>query len=893
MDSIQNNGSEVFFNLERKRLLDSLDFLLDNLSDVDQDNLIKTVYKKCADRVPQSSAPGTLYINTIPLDEEPEYPGDLCLEKRITNIHRWNAMAMVVKANRQLSGIGGHISTYASCADLYEVGFNHFFKGNGDAFNADQIYFQGHASPGNYARSYFEGRFSPLKLHNFRQELAQGGGLSSYPHPYLMPDYWQFPTVSMGLGPICAIYQARFNRYLQARNMIEHDPTVWAFLGDGECDEPETLGALSLASRECLDNLIFIVNCNLQRLDGPVRGNGKVIQELESVFLGAGWHVIKVLWGSNWDTLLKSPQRSLLIQRMGEVVDGQYQKYIVEDGSYFRRHFFGKYPELLELVSHMSDQDLKALLRGGHDPKKIYAAYDQAKKIKDKPVVILAKSVKGYGLGEAGEARNVSHNQKTLSEKELRVYMKRLEIPLSDDDVVSAPFYRPVNSKEYQYCMERRAALGGLLPERKVNNQPLKIPNLDYFSDLLKDSAQSSLSTTTAFVRVLTKLLRDKEVGKKVVPIIPDEARTFGMESLFRQVGIYAAKGQLYEPVDRKALLYYREEKDGQILEEGINEAGSMASFIAAGTAYATHGQPMLPFYIYYSMFGFQRIGDMAWLAGDIQCKGFLIGGTAGRTTLNGEGLQHQDGHSHLLASTIPSLQSYDPSFLFEIAVIVQAGLKKMYQMGENVFYYLTVGNENRHMPAMPKGVEEGILKGMYCFKEAKKKASFEDVHLLGSGMAMLAVEKATDYLESHYDVSVSIWSVTSYSQLRREALACKRENFLNPDKEAKVSYLEQLMHGKKGVFVAVSDYMRVVSDQISEWIPGDLFSLGTDGYGTSDSRESLRNYFEVDYRFVVLAVLHQLLSVNKIDKVVYTEAMKNLKIDKDKVSPMEVKRGN
>eukprot|EP01047_Picozoa_sp_COSAG01_P006081 COSAG01_NODE_216_length_21695_cov_83.368772_19_plen_891_part_00 len=873
-------------DLEMKRALESFDYLLNSLPKEDLSAFVKQLYKRCQRYAFVPSRPNTPYANSIALADQPEYPGDLKIEARLTNIHRWNAMSMVVKANRQVSGIGGHISTYASCADLYEVGFNHFFKGNGDGFEADQIYFQGHASPGNYARSYFEGRLSPLKLHHFRQELAEGGGLSSYPHPYLMPDYWQFPTVSMGLGPITAIYQARFNRYLQSRGVINNDPNVWAFLGDGETDEPESLGALTLASRENLDNLIFVVNCNLQRLDGPVRGNGKIIQELEAIFLGAGWHVIKVIWGSSWDPLLQSPQRDLLLRRMHEVVDGDYQKYVVEPGSYMRKHFFGKYPQLLDLVSHMSDEQLKQLLRGGHDPKKIYAAYKEAVDYKGKPVVILAKSVKGYGLGEAGEGKNISHNQKKLNEKELRIYRKRLDVPISDEDVVNAPFYRPVNSKEYQYCIARRKALGGYLPERKESKDTLPVPELDFFADLLKDSAKSELSTTTAFVRVLSKLLRHKEVGKLVVPIIPDEARTFGMESLFRQFGIYSSKGQLYEPVDSEALLYYREEKDGQVLEEGINEAGSMASFIAAGTAYATHGKAMLPFYIYYSMFGFQRIGDLAWLAGDTRCKGFLIGGTAGRTTLNGEGLQHQDGHSHILANTVPTLLTYDPAFLFEVAVIIQDGLKRMYQDNEQVFYYLTVGNENRHMPAMPKGAEKGILKGLYKFQPSAKKNKVHQAHIFASGMMMLAASKAVEYLEDTYDIAVDLWSATSYNVLRADALACKRHNLLHPEDTAKRSYLESVLAKEKGVFVAVSDYMKLVSDQVAEWVPGGLLSLGTDGFGRSETREALRDYFEVDYRYIVVAVLYQLAERKEIEMRHVSEAIKQLKINPDKVYP-------
>ncbi|MEK7299078.1 MAG: pyruvate dehydrogenase (acetyl-transferring), homodimeric type, partial [Candidatus Margulisiibacteriota bacterium] len=723
---------------------------------------------------------------------------------------RWNAMAMVVNANRVHDGLGGHISTYASCATLYEVGFHHYFRGNGVGREADQIYFQGHASPGNYARSFLEGRLTKTQLHHFRQELAKGGGLSSYPHPYLMPDYWQFPTVSMGLGPLMAIYQARMNRYLSARGFIdkETEPRVWCFVGDGETGEPETLGALSFAARENLDNLIFVINCNLQRLDGPVLGNGKIIQEMEALFRGAGWNVIKVIWSSDWDPLLNSPYRKLLLKRMDECVDGDFQKYTVSPGSYIRKHFFGKYPELLELVNHMTDHQLTKLLRGGHDPKKVYAAYAAAMAHKGQPTVILAKTVKGYGLGEAGEGKNISHQQKKLNEKELREFRNHFGVPLNDEEVVEAPFYRPdPKSKEITYLLDRRKALGGFLPERKTEFPALDIPDLSYFEEFFADSKDSDLSTTMAFVRIFSKLLRHPDLGRRLVPIIPDEARTFGMEALFRQIGIYSPKGQLYEPVDSESLLYYKESKDGQILEEGINEAGAISSFIAAGTAYATHGVPMIPFYIYYSMFGFQRVGDQMWLVGDIGAKGFLLGATAGRTTLNGEGLQHQDGHSHLLASTIPNLIAYDPAFRFEIAVILQDGLRRMYTKKENIFYYLTVGNENYPMPAMPKGAEDGILKGLYRFKKGGKGK--HKAHIFGSGALMQSALKAQEILSKKYNVSADVWSATSYKQLRQDALNVSRENFLNPTKKPKKSYIERLLEKEKGVFVAVSDNMK------------------------------------------------------------------------------------
>lgn len=825
----------------------------------------------------------TPYVNTIKPGEEPFFPGDLEIEQTLRNYNRWNAMAMVVKANRENDGLGGHISTFASSAVLYDIGWNHFFRGNGDGHEADQVFFQGHASPGMYARAYMEGRLPASKLHAFRQELADGGGLSSYPHPYLMPEFWQFPTVSMGLGPICSIYQARFNRYLSARKITSHsrEPHVWAFLGDGEMDEPESLGALSIAAREKLDNLTFVVNCNLQRLDGPVRGNGKIIQELESVFLGAGWNVIKVVWGGEWDELLASEHGELLTQRMGEVVDGEYQKYTVEPGSYARKHFFGKHPELFELVSHKTDKQLKDIKRGGHDPKKVFAAYDAALKHKGQPTVILAKTIKGYGLGEAGEGKNISHQQKKMNEKELREFRKRLSIPIDDEDVVETPFFRPEKeSKEAQYLMKQRKKLGGFVPERKVAYKALKTPGMDYFEEFLKNSGDSEMSTTMAFVRVFGKLLRDKEIGKRLVPIIPDEARTFGMEPLFRQIGIYAPSGQLYEPADSDSLLYYKEAVDGQILEEGINEAGSMASFVAAATSYATHGEPMIPFYIYYSMFGPQRVGDTMWLCGDIRARGFLLGGTSGRTTLNGEGLQHQDGHSLLLLSSIPSVQAYDTAFRYEVAVIVQDGLKRMYQEGEDIFYYLTLGNENYRMPEMPKGVEEGILKGLYKYSVGSKKG--KKAHIFGSGSLMQSAIEAQGILEG-YGVSADVWGATNYKRLKEESMAASRWNMLHPGKKKKTSYLQDVLAKETGVFVAVSDNMRVVSDQVSSWVPGGLFSLGTDGFGRSETRMKLRDHFEVDARYVTIAVLYQLSEAGGLDVKVVQKAIKDLGVDVEK----------
>lgn len=829
----------------------------------------------------------TPYLNTIPVEKEVPYPGDRELERRIKSFIRWNAMAMVVKANRIYEGLGGHISTYASCATLYEVGFNHFFRGGNGKNVADFIYFQGHASPGNYARAYLERRFDAKLLHHFRQELAEGGGLSSYPHPYLMPEFWQFPSVSMGLAPITSIYQARFNRYLKARGFLKGpEPRVWCFVGDGEADEPETLGALTLASRENLDNLVWVVNCNLQRLDGPVRGNGKIIQELEGAFRGAGWNIIKVIWGSDWDALLKADRSGLLMKRMEEAVDGDYQKYSVEPGSYIRKHFFGKHPELLRLVNHLKDDQIQKLGRGGHDPQKVYNAYKAAAEHKGQPTVILAKTVKGYGMGEAGEGRNITHQQKKLNEKELREFRDRFGVPMSDEEVANAPFYRPpLESPETKYLLERRKALGGFVPARKIKPETIEIPNRDYFSEFLKGSGKLAASTTMAFVRVLSKLLRHEIIGRRIVPIIPDEARTFGLDALFRQIGIYAPEGQLYEPVDRETLLYYHETKDGQILEEGITEAGSMSSFVAAGTSYATHGLTMFPFFIYYSMFGFQRIGDLMWLAGDIKAKGFLLGATAGRTTLNGEGLQHEDGHSHLLASTIPTLVTYDPAFAYEVAVIVQDGMRRMYQEKEDIFYYLTLYNENYEMPPMPKGVEEGILKGLYKFRKGAKDKKCK-AHIFGSGPILREALKAQTILE-RYDVSADVWSATNYKQLRTDALQVKRRNMLHPASEPKKSYLEKILEKEEGVFVAVSDYMKIIPDQIAPWVPGGLMTLGTDGFGRSDTRVNLRRFFEVDAELTVVATLYALCQKGAVKKQTVEKAIKDLKIDPEKAFPV------
>jgi len=829
----------------------------------------------------------TPYFNTIPPDQQPKYPGDREIERRIKSLMRWNAMAMVVKAN-STTNVGGHISTYASAATLYEVGFNHFFRGATENFPGDLVFFQGHASPGMYARAFLEGRLDEHHLQNFRQELAPGGGLSSYPHPYLMPDFWQFPTVSMGLGPIVSLYQARFNRYMKARGLVQwqEEPRLWAYLGDGECDEPETLGAITLGARENLDNLVWVINCNLQRLDGPVRGNGKIIQELEGLFRGAGWNVIKVIWGSNWDDLFARDRSGLLLKRMEECVDGDFQKYSVEPGSYTRKHFFGKYPELLALVNHLTDEQIQKLLRGGHDPQKVYAAYKAAVMHKGQPTVILAKTIKGYGLGEAGEGRNITHQQKKLNEKELREFRGRFEIPITDDVIAETPFYRPsAESQETKYMLERRRALGGFLPARIVKPSTLKVPVLDDFSRLLKGDNSGDVSTTKSFALMLATMVRNKEIGKHVVPIIPDEARTFGLDGLFNEIGIYSSKGQLYEPVDKASLLNYREAKDGQILEEGITESGSMASFIAAGTSYANLGTPMIPFYIYYSMFGPQRVGDLFWLAGDIRARGFLLGATAGRTTLNGEGLQHQDGHSLLHAGTIPTCLPYDPAFGFELAVIIADGLHRMYVKNEDIFYYISLYNENHVMPPMPEGVTEGILKGLYKFKagpEGKKVKA----HIFGSGPIINSALRAQEILAERYDVSADIWSATSYKLLRNEAIRCQRWNMLHPTEAPQKSYIENLLAKEQGTFVAVSDNVRSVPEQITPWVPGGLFTLGTDGFGRSDTRARLRRFFGVDAESTVIGTLYALVEKNLVDRGIVAQAIKDLGVDPEKVQP-------
>jgi pyruvate dehydrogenase E1 component len=829
----------------------------------------------------------TGYVNTILPSEETPLPGSQEIERRIKSLIRWNAMAMVVRANRNSDGIGGHISTYASAATLYEVGFNHFFKGKGRDGDGDLIYFQGHASPGIYARAFLEGRLSSEKLDNFRHELAPGGGLSSYPHPWLMPDFWEFPTVSMGLGPIMSIYQARFNRYLEDRGLKKPSTSkVWAFLGDGETDEPESLGAISLAAREKLDNLVWVINCNLQRLDGPVRGNGQVIQELEASFRGAGWNVIKVIWGSDWDPLLAKDHDGLLAKRMGEVVDGQYQKYAVESGAYFREHFFGTDPRLLDMVKHMSDDQLKRLRLGGHDPTKVFNAYKHATETKGQPTVVLARTIKGYGMGEAGEGKNITHQQKKMNEADLRSFRTRFGIPISDEQIADAPFYRPPeDSPELQYIRERRKALGGPVPSRSVRVEPLKVGLDALFEEFGKGTDGKKASTTMVFVRILTKLLRDKEVGSLIVPIVPDEARTFGMESLFRAVGIYSHVGQKYEPVDMDTLLYYKEAQDGQILEEGITEAGSMSSFIAAGTAYATHGVNTIPFFIYYSMFGFQRVGDLIWAGADSRVRGFLLGGTAGRTTLAGEGLQHQDGNSHVYSLCYPNCLSYDPAYAFELAVIIQDGIRRMYAEQESVFYYLTVMNEQYAMPEAPPNCREGILKGMYRFKPAADAKAKLKAQLFGSGAILNEVVKAQEIL-TKYGVAADVWSVTSYGELYRDGHACERWNMLHPTETPRVPYVTQCLKDTQGVFVAASDNCKVLADSIDRWMPRRIRALGTDGFGRSEDRAALRNFFEVDARFITVATLSELLKEGQIEPKVVQQAIQDLGINPDKPNP-------
>ncbi|MFZ3215336.1 MAG: pyruvate dehydrogenase (acetyl-transferring), homodimeric type [Candidatus Acidiferrales bacterium] len=831
----------------------------------------------------------TPYVNTIPHSLQPEFPGDQQLERRIKSLVRWNALAMVVRANREDHSIGGHISTYASAAALYEVGFNHFFRARTPEFEGDTVYFQGHAAPGIYSRAFLEGRLSAEKLENFRRELKPGGGLSSYPHPWLMPDFWEFPTVSMGLSPLMAIYQARFSRYLENRGLKPvTDAKIWAFLGDGETDEPESLGAITLASREKLDNLIFVINCNLQRLDGPVRGNGQIIQELESAFRGAGWNVIKVLWGTEWDAILDRDTEGLLVKRMGELVDGEYQKLVVSSGAYVREHFFGSDPRLLKLVEPFSDEELRRLRLGGHDPRKVYAAYKAASENKGAPTVILARTIKGYGLGEAGEGKNITHQQKKLNEDELREFRTRFDIPMTDAQCAEVPFYRPPeDSEEITYLRARREELGGYVPQRHARSAPLVADHDELFKEFLSGSDGREVSTTMAFVGILRKMLRDPEMGKLIVPIVPDEARTFGMESLFRTVGIYSSVGQRYEPVDVNTLLYYNEMKDGQILEEGITEAGSMASFIAAGTAYATHGINTVPFFIYYSMFGFQRIADFIWAAADMRVRGFLLGGTAGRTTLAGEGLQHQDGNSHVLALPVPNLRAYDPAYAYELSVIIEDGIRRMYRDGESIFYYITVMNENYPMPPMPGDVREGILKGMYKFRASELQDSQLRAQLFGSGAILNEALRAQEILAEKYGVAADVWSVTSYKALYTDGVETERWNRLHPAAKPRVPYVTECLAGEPGVLVAATDYLKTLPNMISQWVPRRMASLGTDGFGRSEGRAALRDFFEVDARFIALATLNELFLDGKIEGCVVKKAIADLGIDADKPNPV------
>ena len=828
----------------------------------------------------------TAYVNTIPTHLQQRHPGNPDMERRIRALIRWNAIMTVLRANEKSPGVGGHIASFQSAATLYDVGFNHFFRAANDKFQGDLIYFQGHSSPGIYARAFLEGRISEDQLTNFRMETG-GNGLSSYPHPWLMPDFWQFPTVSMGLGPIMGIYQARFLKYLHDRGIADtSDRKVWVFCGDGEMDEPESLGAISLASREKLDNLIFVINCNLQRLDGPVRGNGKIIQELESDFRGSGWNVIKVIWGSYWDPLIAMDKTGLLKKRMEECVDGEYQNFKAKGGAYTREHFFGKYPELKEMVAAMSDQDIWRLNRGGHDPHKVYAAYAAATSHKGQPSVVLAKTVKGYGMGDAGEGQNITHQQKSMDINSLKAFRDRFDLDITNDDVEKLSFYKPASdSPEIKYMMERRQELGGFVPQRKRKGNPLKTPPLSAFENMLTATGEREISTTMAFVRILSTLVRDKELGKYIVPIVPDEARTFGMEGMFRQLGIYSSVGQLYEPQDSDQVMFYKEQIDGQILEEGINEAGSFSSWVAAATSYTVNGIQMIPFYIFYSMFGFQRIGDLAWAAGDSRARGFLLGATAGRTTLNGEGLQHEDGHSQLMAAMIPNCVSYDPTFSYELAVIIQDGLKRMIENQEDVFYYITLMNENYSHPEMPKGSEADIIKGMYQFSTSKAKG--EKVQLMGSGVILREVIEAQKILEKDFSVSADVWSVTSFNELRKDALEADRWNRMNPDKPQKESHVQKLLKKAEGPIIASTDYMKSFAEQIAVFLPHKFVALGTDGFGRSDSRENLRHFFEVDRHYVVVATLKALSDEGKIKSSIVTDAIKKFKLDPNKPNPV------
>ncbi|MDO9425846.1 MAG: pyruvate dehydrogenase (acetyl-transferring), homodimeric type [Methylobacterium sp.] len=878
--------------VETQEWLDSLDGVLD----VDGPERAHYLIEQVIDGARKKGAPvpysaNTAYLNTILPQNQDPHPGDRAIEHRIRSAIRWNAIAIILRANKDSSELGGHIASFQSAATLYDTGFMHFWRGANADHGGDLIYVQGHSSPGVYARAFLEGRLTEEQLLGFRQEVG-GKGLSSYPHPWLMPDFWQFPTVSMGLGPLMAIYQARFLRYLHHRDLAKTDGRkVWAFMGDGEMDEPESLGAIALAAREKLDNLVFVINCNLQRLDGPVRGNGKIVQELEADFRGAGWNVIKVLWGSGWDALIQKDTTGMLARLMEECVDGQYQDFKSKSGAYVREHFFGKYPETAALVADWTDDDIWRLTRGGHDPRKVFAAYSAASKHKGQPTLILAKTVKGYGMGESGEAQNITHQQKKMGEAVLRQFRDRFQIDLTDDQLKEIPFIRfPEGSPEHRYLMARREALGGPLPLRRQKSQALEIPPLSAFSAQLKETAGREISTTMAFVRILNTLLRDKNIGKRIVPIVPDESRTFGMEGMFRQFGIFSQVGQLYRPEDANQLMYYKEDKNGQMLQEGINEPGAMSSWIAAATSYSHSDAPTIPFYVYYSMFGFQRVGDLAWAAGDMRARGFLIGGTAGRTTLNGEGLQHEDGHSHLISSTIPNCVSYDPTFSYEVAVIVQDGLRRMYAEQEDVFYYLTVMNENYEHPGMPEGAEAGIIKGMYLFREGGPETTKgQRVQLLGSGTILREVIAAAALLEQDFGIASDIWSCPSFTELRRDAMAAERWNLLHPLEDKRLSHVETCLSGRTGPVVAATDYMRLFADQIRTWVPGRYRVLGTDGFGRSDYRARLRDFFEVNRHWVVVAALHSLAEDGVIPAQTVADAIAKYGIDTDRPAPWTV----
>ena len=884
---------------ETREWLEALDAVVANDGVQRAQQLLESVIDR-ARRVgapPPDQGP-TPYVNTIPRQLEPRYTGDAEIEHRIRSAIRWNAIAMILQANKVSSELGGHIASFQSAATLYEVGFNHFWHAPSDTHGGDLVFIQGHSSPGIYARAYLEGRLTDDQLRRFRQELDDrghfdGNGLSSYPHPWLMPDFWQFPTVSMGLGPIMGIYQARFMKYLQGRGVAQTDGRkVWVFLGDGETDEPESLGAISLAAREKLDNLIFVVNCNLQRLDGPVRGNGKIIQELETVFRGAGWNVIKVIWGRRWDPLLEADREGLLVQRMNEAVDGEYQTYKARNGAYVREYFFGRYPELREMVADWSDDEIWALNRGGHDPYKVFAAYSAAVRTQGRPTVILAKTIKGYGMGEAGEGQNITHQQKKMTGASLRAFRDRFELPLSDEQVDNAEFYKPPeDSAEMHYLRERREALGGPLPQRRRKAEPLEVPPLQAFDSQLKGTGDREVSTTMGFVRILNTLVRDKVLGPRVVPIVPDESRTFGMEGMFRQLGIFSQVGQLYQPEDREQLMFYKEDKKGQILQEGINEPGAFSSWIAAGTSYSTHGIQMVPFYIFYSMFGFQRVGDLAWAAADTRARGFLLGGTAGRTTLNGEGLQHEDGHSHVIASTIPNCIAYDPTFNYELAVIVQDGLRRMCAEQEDVFYYLTVMNENYAHPAMPEGAEEGILRGMYLLRDAAADGGAGPrVQLMGSGTILREVIAGADLLRDDFGVAADVWSVTSFTELHRDGMAADRWSRLHPTEEPRPSYVEQCLAGRDGPAVASSDYVRTFAEQLRPYVRGRRYeTLGTDGFGRSDYRVKLGRFFEIDRHHVAIAALRALADDGTIERAKVAEAIERYGVDPETPPPWTV----